>query len=123
MTRFKECRLLSGLSQKYVAVELGVKQPTVFAYESGKANPSNDKLLKMAKLYGVTPEYLLGIDEVEKASTMPIAEIQQATVPDREIQIKRMEHYDQMNSLLSGLTPENKEKALAYIKYLEFTQE
>lgn len=122
MNRIKECRMSKGFSQKYVAVTLGVAQPSVFAWENGKTLPSNENLKALAKLFGVSTDYLLGVDHVEDAAVMPIAEIQQAIITDREQEIRRMEQYEQTMSLLSGLTPENKEKALAYIKYLEFTQ-
>lgn len=123
MNRIKECRVKNKISQKYLAIELGVTPSSVCLWESGKNTPSMEYVVKMAEMFEVSTDYLLGVDHIEEATGMPVAEIQQATVPDREVQIKRMEHYDQMTSLLSGLTPENKEKALAYIKYLEFTQE
>lgn len=122
MNRIKECRKNNGISQKYLALTLGVTSASVCLWEKGVNTPSTEYVKKMAEIFGVTTDYLLGVDHVEDAAGTPIAEIPQAIIADREQEIKRMEQYEQTTSLLSGLTPENKEKALAYIKYLEFTQ-
>ncbi len=42
MNRIKQCREKSNLSQKYVAVALGVAAPSVSNWESGKTKPSMD---------------------------------------------------------------------------------
>ena len=63
MNRIKECRINSGLSQKYVAVSLGVAGPSVSNWESGKTLPTPENLCRLASLYGVTTDYLLGKDD------------------------------------------------------------
>lgn len=60
MNRLRECRKNAGLDQKYVAVTLGVKGPSVSNWETGKTNPTHENLLKLADLYGVTIDYLMG---------------------------------------------------------------
>lgn len=62
MTRFKECREKKGFSQKYVALTLGVKAPSVSAWESGKTLPSAENLAALSELYGVSIDYLMGKD-------------------------------------------------------------
>ena len=59
MNKLRECRDQSGLSQKQVAFEVGVKPPTVSQWESGIKSPSRENILKLAKLYQVSVEYLL----------------------------------------------------------------
>ena len=63
MFRFKQCREQKGLSQKFVALSLGVKAPSVSDWESGKTRPTLDNLVALAKLYGVSADALLGISE------------------------------------------------------------
>ena len=63
MTRFAECRKMRGMSQKYVALTLGVAAPSVSAWESGDTKPTQDNLIAMAALYDVTTDYLLGIEK------------------------------------------------------------
>ena len=60
MNRFRECREASGLTQKYVALTLGVKGPSVSNWESGKTTPTTDNVAALAKLYNVSVDYLLG---------------------------------------------------------------
>lgn len=63
MNRFRECREASGLTQKYVALTLGVKGPSVSNWESGKTTPTTENVAALAKLYNVSVDYLLGRDE------------------------------------------------------------
>ena len=58
--RLRECREKAGLSQKYVALTLGVAAPSVSNWETGKTCPSRENTVKMADLYGVSVDYLLG---------------------------------------------------------------
>ena len=61
--RIKECRKAAGMSQKYVSVTLGLAGPSISNWESGKTKPSHDNLVKLAGLFGVSVDYLLGIDD------------------------------------------------------------
>ena len=58
---FREAREAAGFSQKFVALTLGVKPPNVSRWESGVTFPTVENLMKLADLYGVTTDYLLGI--------------------------------------------------------------
>lgn len=65
MNRLAELRKAAGYTQKYVALELGVKAPSVCAWEKGDGNPKQENLMALAKLYGVSVDYLLGNDKQE----------------------------------------------------------
>ena len=52
MNRLAELRKAAGYTQKYVALELGVKAPSVCAWEKGDGNPKQENLIALAKLYG-----------------------------------------------------------------------
>lgn len=60
MTKIKEARQKAGLSQKYVAMTLGVAPPSVSNWESGKTQPTPENLKALAALYNVSIDYLLG---------------------------------------------------------------
>lgn len=60
MNRIKECRINSKLSQKYVALSLGVASPSVSNWESGKTKPTPDNYKRLAQLFGVSTDYLMG---------------------------------------------------------------
>lgn len=48
------------LTQEKVAAAIGVKYATYNHYETGRITPPLDKLAKLAGLFGVTTDYLLG---------------------------------------------------------------
>ena len=64
MNKIKEARKAAGLSQKYVALALGVAGPSVSNWESGKTQPTPENLKALANLFNVSVDYLLGLDEL-----------------------------------------------------------
>ena len=73
MERLRKCREQRGLSQKQVALEVGVKPPTVSQWESGVKIPSRKNVAKLASLYGVTVDYLL--DRSSETDSLTFAEL------------------------------------------------
>ena len=61
--RYKQARKMSGLTAVTAAKEMGISNPTINAWESGRKTPSIEGLEKMAELYQVTTDYLLGRPE------------------------------------------------------------
>lgn len=63
----KEERLRNKLSQEEVAKAIGSTKQAVYKYENGiVTNIPLDKIEIMARLFGVTPAYLMGWGEDEK---------------------------------------------------------
>lgn len=60
MNRFKELRIKRNITQVDLAKQIDVKQETISAYESGKALPSADALVKIADYLNTSTDYLLG---------------------------------------------------------------
>lgn len=58
----KQTRINRGLSQKEVAEKLGVAKSTYSMYESGYREPNLETILKIAGTYGVSTDYLMGLD-------------------------------------------------------------
>ena len=52
----------SNLTQKQLAERIGVTKSVVSYYESQERYPSPDILVKIAKVFHVTTDFLLGID-------------------------------------------------------------
>ena len=61
--RFREAREKAGLSAAEVGRRIGVSQPAVTQWETGVKVPSVEMLCKLADLYCVSTDYLLGRDE------------------------------------------------------------
>ena len=55
----KEHRTRCSMTQEFVAESMGVSRQAVSKWENGTADPSTSNLLKLAKLYGISPEELL----------------------------------------------------------------
>lgn len=61
--RVKALRKERHMTQKQVAAELGIRETAYQAYEYGAHEPKLDKLLKLADLFQVTLDELLGRNE------------------------------------------------------------
>lgn len=64
MNRIREVRDAKGLSQKQVAIEVGVKSPSVSHWESGKTKPKQENYIALARLFNVSVDYLMGADSL-----------------------------------------------------------
>lgn len=71
MNVVKELRERAGMQQKEVAVEVGVSRPTVSEWEHQKKDPSGERLLKIASLFGVSTGVVLGYDPIPGTGTNP----------------------------------------------------
>ena len=56
----RELRIQYHYTQKYVASQLGISYQSYQAYELGLTLPSLQNFLKLAKLYDVSLDYLVG---------------------------------------------------------------
>ena len=64
--KFRTARQLKKLKVIEAAELLGISQPTLSAWETGNKAPSVEGLEKMADLYGVTTDFLLGRTDNER---------------------------------------------------------
>ncbi len=71
--QFREARKLNNLKLIEAAKLLDVSQPTLSAWEGGRKSPSLDSLEKMADLYGVSTDFLLGRSNVEYSPSEPLS--------------------------------------------------
>jgi len=62
--RLIEQRKLNNLTQRDVAKHLGITQPSYIRYEKGDAEPSLFNLVKLADLFDVSVDFLLGRDDI-----------------------------------------------------------
>ena len=62
--RLRELR--GSLNQEYVAEKIGVSQSTYSSIENGRAQIRGSAIIALAKLHGVTADYILGLDDKTK---------------------------------------------------------
>lgn len=61
--RLKELRQENNYSQKEIAELMGIAQVTYSHYELGRRSISIQNLVKIAKIYNVSVDYLLGLSD------------------------------------------------------------
>lgn len=61
--QLKEMREEKGFSQRKLASELEVTQACIAKWETGNREPSLDDLIKIARYFGVTTDFLLGLED------------------------------------------------------------
>lgn len=61
--RIKDMREDSDYSQQYVSEYLQMKQPQYSRYERGLRDIPSDVLIRLAKLYNTTTDYILGLTD------------------------------------------------------------
>ncbi len=103
MSRIRYLRKEHELSQQELAQKLGVNQTAVSQWERGVTTPSSVVMVNLCKLWGVTPDFLLGLSDERTSST-----IQQ--VDTEELQL--------LKELLDQLTPDQQQELLRYGRYL-----
>ena len=59
--RLRDLRKAKGLTQIQVAEIVGGSKAMISSYELGTRYPPYDVLVKLARLYGVSTDYLLGV--------------------------------------------------------------
>ncbi len=58
--RLLEQRKLYGYTQRDMAERLGISQPSYVRYENGTSEPTQENLVKIADIFDVSTDYLLG---------------------------------------------------------------
>lgn len=61
--RFKELKKEYGLSNVKLGMALGVGAATVCRWENGKADIKSHELVKVAKFFKVSSDYLVGLED------------------------------------------------------------
>lgn len=74
-TRIRQLRLSAGMTQRDLAQRINVGNTTLSQYESGARVPSDEVKIKIASVFGVSVDYLLGAsserNSAEKALCPP----------------------------------------------------
>lgn len=69
-SRLKSLRQQAGLTQQQLGAQIGVTKSVISFYELQERSPSPDVLIKLASVFHVTTDFLLG---VEKNQTIDIS--------------------------------------------------
>ncbi len=78
--RVKELRQRAGLTQQQLAERILVSKAAISNYELYERNPSPEILIKLARVFHVSTDYLLGIEE--KTQVLDVSDL-----TDEDIQV------------------------------------
>ncbi|MBE6901214.1 MAG: helix-turn-helix transcriptional regulator [Ruminococcaceae bacterium] len=78
--KIKNLRVHSGMSQVQLAERLGITKSAVNAWESGTNSPSLSYIIKLAQVFGVSTDYLLGVNERLTVDITNLDELQKQAV-------------------------------------------
>lgn len=66
--RLKMLRLDAGLSQEEFAAKVGISRSCVANYETGKRRPDIETIRRIAEVYGIMTDVLIGSDSYENVA-------------------------------------------------------
>ena len=113
--RLRELRDKQNMTQAQVASYLKVDRTTYVKYEKGQSNPDDDTKVKLAQLFGVTTDYLLGNDDTPQNNVTDSDEVELAEYLET---LRTRPETRMLFSLTKGATKEDVEKAVAIIEAL-----
>ena len=76
----KHLRKASNLTQKELGSRIGLSKAVVSKYENGMGYPTFDVLVRIAQYFGVTTDYLLGVDAGKTVNVSGLLDSQIATI-------------------------------------------
>lgn len=94
--RIKERRWQLGLTQKDLAVRLGVTGSAISSYENNTRLPSFDILIKMSRVFHMSTDMLLGCASTESGIKIDISELNEL---QKKIIIHIIETYKNFNEI------------------------
>jgi transcriptional regulator with XRE-family HTH domain len=78
--RLKELRTNAGLTQQQLALQLGLTKTVVSYYELRTRSPSPEILVKLASIFHVSTDYLLGIEHERIVDVSGLTEEEISTI-------------------------------------------
>lgn len=76
--RLRALRKKKRMTQTQVAKRLNISKASISGYENNVKTPSVDTLIQMSNLYGVSTDYLLGLDNRDMLDVDGLSERQKA---------------------------------------------
>ena len=92
--RIKDLREKAGMTQTQLARRLKVSRSAVNSWEMSLSTPSSIYLAELSKIFGVTTDYLLSLDDGVKVDITDLDEQEQ------EIVIRLVDHFKTLKNFL-----------------------
>lgn len=99
--RLRALRKQAHLTQQAVADRLSIHRTAYTKYETGVVTPDQQGLVRLAELYGVTVDYLLGREEIPFSIADNVGEKIQLTLQEQQlVQMFRQLPYMEQQALI-----------------------
>ena len=108
----KSLRVQKGITQESLALSLDVKQSTISSWEIERTSPTLEQLVKLAEIFGVTVDQLLGMSEDETAERSTVAKL------SKELFVAEGRSLPDLLEFLTDYVPNNKEAKLELAQFL-----
>lgn len=99
--RFRALREKLGLTHDELAERLELGTTQIWRYENGKTDPSSDILARIAQVFGVSTDYLVGLTD----DPNPNLKIDNLTTQERKV-LSAMRHGDVVEAMKALLAVE-----------------
>lgn len=107
-----DLRNKNKFTQDYVAEKIGISKMTYFRYENDIREPNKTVITKLADLYNVTSDFLLGIEDIKlNSETQDLMEIRE--------QIRRNPATRTLFSLTKNATEKDIRKVIRMLEVLK----
>ena len=107
--RLKQLRIENNMYQKDVACKIGITESGYGYYEQGKRIPDSIMLNKLASLYNVSTDYLLGNTDQKKPESLTLDEELQQLLSDPDTLVAFKDFHN--------LTDTDKQEIINFIKF------
>lgn len=99
--KIKTLRRLADLTQAELGLKIGVTKATINKYEYGTVNFTRARIEQLAKVFNVSPSYLLGWDDSDELPAISVEPDVQDQMLDEIIRIYKGLNIKERNQLLS----------------------
>lgn len=86
--KLRQLRQVRQWTQGLVAERVGVTASVVSAYETGIRQPSYESLIKLARLYNVSTDYLLGVSDRRTAESQHLVSVDGLSPAERSLVVQ-----------------------------------
>lgn len=99
--RLKKLREEKKMNKKEVAIALNMPYSTYLSYENNDREPSSDVLIKIAKYFEVSIDYLLGLSKIRKKNNENI--VNRLRLSEKTIEV--LEHFNKIDDDIKQRNP------------------
>lgn len=109
MNIVKELRKKKGIQQKELAISIGVSRPIVSEWESGKKDPSGERLRKLAEFFEVDELVILGKGVVDPTKEADIPQTPEARTVSFAMDSLPQEQREMILNIVKAMFPNKPE--------------